>query len=151
MTFFRISFVVLLILLAAASLLIVLSWPHYPDFDPDLDEPPVIEMVSGEQCQYALAKFDIKKLGGQSSVLFSKVNQEQNCIEIWQWESWNPWNKQVIDRSFLVLYSSAWGPGDYQVYLKSDGQQNICLGRLQASPGLQGVELRWIPQDSKEE
>lgn len=145
MLFFRISFVVLLILLAAASLLIVLSWPHCPDFD----EPPVIEVVSGEQCQYALAKFDIKKLGGQSSVIFSRVNQEQNRIEIWQWESWNPWNKQVIDRSFLVLYSSDWGAGDYPVYLKSDGQQNICLGRLQATPGPQGVELRWVPQDTK--
>ncbi|MGN1273291.1 MAG: hypothetical protein ACI4UF_01760 [Thermoguttaceae bacterium] len=145
MLFFRISFVVLLILLAAASLLIVLSWPHCPDFD----EPPVIEVVSGEQCQYALAKFDIKKLGGQSSVIFSRVDQEQNRIEIWQWESWNPWNKQVIDHTFRVIYSSAWGPGDYQVYLKSDGQQNICLGRLQATPGPQGVELRWVPQDTK--
>lgn len=145
MLFFRISFVVLLILLAAASLLIVLSWPHCPDFD----EPPVIEVVSGEQCQYALTKFDIKKLGGQSSVIFSRVDQEQNRIEIWQWESWNPWNKQVIDRSFLVLYSSDWGAGDYPVYLKSDGQQNICLGRLQATPGPQGVELRWVPQDTK--
>ena len=45
MTFFRISFVVLLILLAMESLYIGLAWPHYPDFDPDLDGQPVIEVL----------------------------------------------------------------------------------------------------------
>lgn len=140
---FRISFVVLLLLLAAESLYITLGWP----FSPDFDDLPVIEVVSGEQGQYALARFDIKKLAGQSSVLFSEVSKEQNRIEIWQRESWNPLTKQVINCTFHVIYSSEWGPGEFQVYLKSGYGQNICIGTLQASAGLQGVELRWIPRN----